>query len=304
MLEEDSNILDEVVVTAYGTQTKESLTGSVTEVKSEEFAKVASGNAVAQLRGKVAGVQIYTNSGQPGAAPTVRFRGIGSLTGSSAPLYVVDGVPFNESITSINPNDIASMSFLKDASAAALYGNRGANGVIIVTTKKGKKGKVRFSLDSKTSFTSRATKDYDVMTGAGEYYEAYWSMLKNDDMITNGTAADVAGANASNNLITGPVGLIYNVYGGDNSAVVDPLTGKVRGGAELWKSDWRDVLFNDASGVNSTYLSVSGGGDNSSYFFSLGHEDNEGYNVNTGFQRYTIKANIDSQITDLSLIHI
>jgi TonB-linked SusC/RagA family outer membrane protein len=295
---EDDNILDEVVVTAYGTQKKESLTGSVTEIKSKEFAKVASGNAVTGLRGKVAGVQIYSNSGQPGTAPTVRFRGIGSLNGSSAPLYVVDGVPFNESITSINPNDIESMSFLKDASAAALYGNRGANGVIIVTTKKGKKGKVRFSLDTKTSFTSRATKDYNVMTDAGEYYEAYWSMLKNDDMIANGTTEAAAGLNASNNLITGPVGLVYNVYGGNNSTVVDPTTGKARGGTELWKSDWRDLLFDDASGISSTYLSVSGGGDNSTYFFSLGHEDNKGYNVNTGFKRYTIKSNIDTQITD------
>jgi TonB-linked SusC/RagA family outer membrane protein len=298
ILVEDDNILEEVVVTAYGTQKKESLTGSVTEVKSEEFAKVASGNAVTGLRGKVAGVQIYSNSGQPGAAPTVRFRGIGSLNGSSAPLYVVDGVPFNESITSLNPNDIESMTFLKDASAAALYGNRGANGVIIVTTKKGKKGKVRISLDTKTSFTSRAEKDYNVMTEAGEYYEAYWSMLRSDDMIANGTDIATAGANASNNLISGPVGLIYNVYGGNNSTVVDPVTGKARGGNQLWTSDWRDLLFNEASGVQSTYLSLSGGGDNSSYFFSLGHEDNDGYNVNTGFRRYTIKANIDSELSE------
>lgn len=297
-LKEDDNILDEVVVTAYGTQKKESLTGSVTEVKSEEFAKVASGNAVTGLAGKVAGVQIFANSGQPGAAPTVRFRGIGSLNGSSAPLYVVDGVPFNESITSLNPNDIESMSFLKDASAAALYGNRGANGVIIVTTKKGKKGKIRVTLDTKTSFTSRATKDYDVMTGAGEFYEAYWSMLRSDDMIANGTSQAAAGVNASNNLISGPVGVIYNVYGGDNTTVVDPVTGKARGGNQLWTSDWRDLLFSETSGVQSTYLSVSGGGDNSSYFFSVGHEDNEGYNVNTGFRRYTIKTNVDTQVSD------
>ena len=134
-------LLDEVIVTAYGTVKKEALTGSITKVKSEEFSKVASGNAVTGLTGKVAGVQIFSNSGQPGAAPVVRFRGIGSLNGSSAPLYVVDGVPFTESPTTINPNDIESMSFVKDASAAALYGNRGANGVIIITTKKGKKEK-------------------------------------------------------------------------------------------------------------------------------------------------------------------
>jgi TonB-linked SusC/RagA family outer membrane protein len=298
ILEQDANVLDEVVITAYGTQTKESLTGSISEIKSEEFAKVASGSAVTGLTGKVAGVQIFSNSGQPGAAPTVRFRGVGTLNGSSSPLYVVDGVPFNESITSINPNDIESMSFLKDASASALYGNRGANGVIIVTTKKGKKGKVRVSFDTKTSFTSRAIKDYDVMTDAGEYYEAYWSMLKSDQMVGGATEAD-AGVYASENLIDGAaIGLVYNVYGGDRNTVVDPVTGKARGGSQLWESDWRDQLFNDASGVKSTYLSVSGGGDKVSYFFSLGHEDNTGYNVNTGFKRYTIKSNFDVDVTE------
>lgn len=295
---EDASVLDEIVITAYGTQTKESLTGSVTEIKSEEFAKVASGSAVTGLTGKVAGVQIYSNSGQPGAAPTVRFRGVGTLTGSSNPLYVVDGVPFNESITSINPNDIESMSFLKDASASALYGNRGANGVIIVTTKKGKKGKVRINFDSKTSFTSRAIKDYDVMTDAGEYYEAYWSMLKSDQMVGGASEAD-AGVFASENLIDGAaIGLIYNVYGGDRNTVVDPVTGKARGGNQLWESDWRDQLFNNSSGVKSTFLSVSGGGDNVSYLFSLGHEDNNGFNVNTGFKRYTIRSNFDVDVTE------
>lgn len=294
---EGDNLLEEIVVTAYGTQTKESLTGSIAEVKSEEFTKVASGNAVTGLAGKVAGVQIYANSGQPGAAPSVRFRGIGSLTGSSAPLYVVDGVPFNESITSINPNDIESMSFLKDAAAAALYGNRGANGVIILTTKKGKKGKVKVNLDIKTSFTDRAISDYDVMTSPGEYYEAYHRMLKNN-YIAAGETEQQAGILASQNLIDGPEGLVYNTLGGDRTSVVDPVTGKVRSDNNLWAGDWNDKLFSNASGVRSTFLSISGGSDNTNYYLSLGHEDNDGYNINTGFRRYTFKSNIDSQITD------
>jgi TonB-linked SusC/RagA family outer membrane protein len=298
-LEEDSSILDEVVVTAYGSQTKESLTGSIAEISTEEFAKVASGNAVTGLTGKVAGVQIYSNSGQPGAAPTVRFRGIGSLNGSSNPLYVVDGVPFNESITTINPNDIKSMSFVKDASAAALYGSRGANGVIIVTTKKGSTGKMKVSLDLKSSFNSRAVKDYSVITDAAEYYETYHKMLKGNQITDNGLSDADAGAFASNNLISGAsIGLIYNSFGGDNNNLVDPITGKITSTSSLWTADWEDALFNQNSNILSQYLSVSGGNDNTNYFFSLGHEENEGYNINTGFERFTIKSNVDTRVSE------
>ncbi|MCK0130686.1 TonB-dependent receptor [Flavobacteriaceae bacterium F08102] len=289
------NVLEEVVVTAYGVQKKESLTGSVIEIKSEEFAKVPSGNAVTSLTGKIAGVQIYSNSGQPGAAPSVRFRGIGSLTGSSAPLYVVDGVPFNESITSINPNDIESMSFVKDASAASLYGSRGANGVIIITTKKGKKGRLTVDADIRTSFTSRAVKDYAFLKDGAKYYEYYHKMLKGNAITDDGLSESDAGILASNNLITGAEGLVYNMYGGDNTTVVDP-SGTIRSGTPLWTSDWEDELFDNSSGVNTVYLSVRGGGDNTNYFFSAGHEDNTGYNINTGFQRYTFNTSIDSEI--------
>ncbi|WP_189663111.1 SusC/RagA family TonB-linked outer membrane protein [Polaribacter sp. IC073] len=296
-LVQDASVLNEIVVTTYGSQTKESLTGSITEIKTEEFAKVASGNAVTGLTGKVAGVQIYSNSGQPGAAPTVRFRGIGSLNGSSSPLYVVDGVPFNESITTINPNDIASMSFVKDASAASLYGNRGANGVIIVTTKKGKKGKINVSLDIKTTFSSRAIDDYAVIKDAGEYYETYHKMLKGNQITDNGLSDAAAGAFASNNLISGAsLGLIYNTFGGDNSTLVDPSTGRLTRSNPLWTVDWEDALFNQTSGIKSQYLSVSGGTDSTNYFFSVGNEDNDGYNINTGFKRYTLKTSVDTQV--------
>ena len=294
---ESDNLLEEVVVTAYGTQTKESLTGSIVEIDSEEFTKVASGNAVTGLTGKIAGVQIFSNSGQPGTAPVVRFRGIGSLNGSSAPLYVVDGVPFTESITTINPNDIESMSFVKDASAAALYGNRGANGVVIITTKKGKSGRMNVSLDIKTSMTNLAVKDYDVMTGAGEYFEAYHKMLKTNEIVLNGLSESDAGIKASNDLLDGTLGLIYNPYGGDRTNLVSP-NGQFRGGTPLWEDDWRDYLFESYSGVNTAYLSLSGGNENSKYFVSLGHEDNEGYNINTGFKRSTLKANVETSFTD------
>jgi len=129
------NTLDEIIVVAYGTQKKEALTGSVGLVETETLEKIATSNVVQGLVGKVAGLQVINNSGQPGAAPTVRIRGIGSINASNEPLYVVNGVPFQGDITSINSNDIASFTVLKDAAAAALYGSRGSNGVIIITTK-------------------------------------------------------------------------------------------------------------------------------------------------------------------------
>ena len=136
-LESDNNVLDQVVVVGYGTQKKADLTGSVSIVNAEEMKKVSNSNISTMLEGKVAGVQI-TSDGQPGADPSVRIRGIGSF-GSTAPLYVIDGVPMGTTIRDFSPNDIETIQVLKDAAAGAIYGSRAANGVIIITTKNGKK---------------------------------------------------------------------------------------------------------------------------------------------------------------------
>ncbi|MDE6647880.1 MAG: TonB-dependent receptor plug domain-containing protein, partial [Prevotella sp.] len=138
MLTSDQKALDEVIVVAYGTAKRSSFTGSATEVKAAEISSHVTSTATSALVGKVAGVQAVSSSGAPGSAPTITIRGIGSYAASSTPLYVIDGVPMEQGISSINPQDIESMSVLKDASASAIYGNRGANGVIIITTKKAK----------------------------------------------------------------------------------------------------------------------------------------------------------------------
>ncbi|HAO27087.1 MAG TPA: hypothetical protein DCQ68_04120 [Chryseobacterium indologenes] len=148
--------IDEVVVVAYGTQKKQSITGSITTINAKQLQDAQASNAMQSLTGKVGGVQISANSGQPGDPPQVRFRGIGSLSSSNNPLYVVDGVPFNGNINAISNQDIESISFLKDASANALYGSRGANGVVIITTKKAKKGKFSVNFDTKFGVNSRA----------------------------------------------------------------------------------------------------------------------------------------------------
>ena len=291
-LVQDASVLDEVVVTAYGTQTKESLTGSIAEVKSEEFAKVASGNAVTGLTGKVAGVQIYSNSGQPGAAPTVRFRGIGSLTGSSSPLYVVDGVPFNESITSINPNDIESMSFLKDASAAALYGNRGANGVIIITTKKGKKGSgITVNATSQFGVITKGIEEYDAASPS-EYYELMWQAYKNSPG-PQATANPEAEASATlfNRLGRNP----FNV---PNDQIVG-IDGRINPNAQLIAEDldWYDALEREGS-RQSHSINVAGGGENHNVFFSISDLHEKGYVIESDYKRTTGRLNANLSPTE------
>src|SRR5690606_12037811 len=170
ILQEEDTALEEVVVTAYGTQTKESIAGSISTLKAKDLEQIQSANVVQSLAGKVGGVQIKSTTGQPGASATVRFRGLGSISSSNEPLYVVDGVPFTGDIASITSHDIEEISFLKDASANALYGSRGANGVIIITTKKGrKKDAIDINFESRAGYNSRATKDYDFIEDPSEY---------------------------------------------------------------------------------------------------------------------------------------
>src|SRR5690606_25613448 len=219
--------IEEVVVVGYGTKKKETLTGSVGSVKADEIAKISSPNVVQGMTGKIAGVQIAAGSGSPGQAPTVRFRGIGSINGSSEPLYVVDGVPLTGSITSLNNNDIESMSFLKDASLASMYGNRGANGVIIVTTKKGRSGAPKFNLDLKTGVNTNGNRRYNLINDPAKYYEAYFQGLANNYMTGQNLSYADARAKAALELITGAQGLKYNIFNAADGQLIDPITGRI-----------------------------------------------------------------------------
>lgn len=290
-----------VIQVAYGKQKKEAITGSIAEIKSKEIAKVTTGNVVQGLVGKVAGVQIINNNGMPGDPPVVRFRGIGSINGKADPLYVVDGVPFSGDVASINSQDIESMSFLKDASAAALYGNRGANGVIIITTKKGKKGKPVFSIDSRFGFSSRAVKDYNMMESQKEYYEGYYQILKNSLQFGAGMPEAAAAAQAANELIDGPSGLAYNAYNGvPNNQVIDPLTGKLNANAGSLKydEDWSDYLFGSGLFTQTNFNASGANGSDGSYFFSLGYEKNDGYVVNSGLEKISTRLKLDTKFLD------
>jgi TonB-linked SusC/RagA family outer membrane protein len=289
--------LQEVVVVAYGTQKKEALTGSVAVIKSEEVAKITTGNVTQGLVGKVAGVQVSNGTGMPGDGATIRIRGIGSLSVATPPLYVVDGVPFYGNINSINNQDIESMSILKDAAAAALYGSRGASGVVIITTKKGKDRKNTVSIDTRSGFTSRAVKDYDFIKNQSGYYEAYYQALKNSYIGNLGQNAATASQNAANNLITGDQGLQYNAYNTPNNQLIDPLTGKFTGGSLKYDEDWSDYLFGDGF-FTQTNMAISGGSESATHYFSLGYEKNDGYVVNSGFEKITSRLKLDAKIND------
>ncbi|MFP7656892.1 MULTISPECIES: SusC/RagA family TonB-linked outer membrane protein [Chryseobacterium] len=286
--------IEEVVVVAYGTQKKQSITGSITTINAKQLEDAQASNAVQSLTGKVGGVQISANSGQPGDPPQVRFRGIGSLSSSNNPLYVVDGVPFNGNINAISNQDIETISFLKDASANALYGSRGANGVILITTKKAKKGRFSVTFDTKFGVNSRAVKEYDIITDPGEYYEVFYNRLVTDG-VYKGMSMGNAVTNAINTMI--PDYLVYNNYNVADNQIIDPATGKINKNAKLlYHDDWNKNLFKDR--VRQEYnINIANSSDKNDTYLSFGYLNDEGYVINSGFDRYTARLNNELRLT-------
>ena len=180
VLENDDQILDEVMVVAFGEQKKSSFTGSAGVVDSKKLEQRQVTNVMEALQGNVAGLQAYSHSGAPDAAPEFRIRGISSINAGKAPLIVLDGAPYDGDWNSINPSDVASVTVLKDAASNALYGARGANGVIIVTTKKGEKARTSITLDVKLGTSSRASKRYETIDDPAQYIETNYKALYNN----------------------------------------------------------------------------------------------------------------------------
>lgn len=275
--------LDEVMVIAYGTAKKSSLTGAVSTISAKTLEKLSVSNVSKALEGAVPGVQVAIQSGQPGSSATVRVRGIGSINSGSSPLYVVDGVPFEGNISSINPADIETMNVLKDAASTALYGARAANGVILITTKKGSANRTRVTLEARIGGNSRALPDYDIMTDPGMYMTTYWGMLRNQ------LGGD--GAAASKALI-GKLG--YNPYDCADDAIVD-ADGNLTTARMLWNDRWADEAINN--GLRQEYnLTVSGGNDRSNHYFSLGYLGDEGIVSNSDFSRLSMRASMDYDV--------
>lgn len=296
-LESTDISVDEVVIVAYGTSTKKSFTGSATTVKAEKLEKMQVSNVTKALEGAVAGLQTVSASGQPGSSASIRIRGIGSISANQEPLIVVDGVPYEGSLNSISTQDIETMSVLKDAAANSLYGSRGSNGVIMITTKKGLAGgKPRVSIDMRWGVNSRGVQTYDVLTSPQDYYELSWEAIRNN-LYSGATTYTQAGYAASNTLMTD---LGYNIYKGiPNNQVIDPLTGKLNPNAtqQLWDESWLDESFRN--GLRQEYnASLSGGADKTQYYFSAGHIADEGYVRNSDFKRTNVRLKIDQTMSD------
>ena len=194
-----SEMMDEVVVVAFGKQKREAFTGSAGVLKSDDITKLQVNDAVTALDGKVAGVQILT-SNDPSGEPEITIRGIGSLTAGTSPLIVVDGMPYNGYLRDINPADVDNISVLKDAASNSLYGARGANGVILITTKSAQRGNTRATVDMKWGVNTDAKVDYNIIDNPGEYYEAQYLALRNYYTRSQGYSMQEAHLRANNAL--------------------------------------------------------------------------------------------------------
>ena len=295
-LESESKELEEVMVVAYATAKKYSFTGAASTMKAGEIEKLQTSSISRVLEGTVSGVQASAASGQPGTDAEIRIRGIGSINASSAPLYVVDGVPFDGSVNSINPDDISSMTVLKDAASAALYGSRGANGVIIITTKQGDQNtKATVKVKASLGGSNRAVRDYDRVS-TDQYFELYWEALRNQYAKSADYTPATAAAQASKDLVTKLMGGGPNPYGPQYAQPVGTDGKLVAGARPLWNSDWSDAMEQQALRTELN-LSVSGGGKANQYFFSAGYLNDKGIALESGYQRFNLRSNITSEMT-------
>lgn len=262
ILVEDILALDEVVVVGYGTQKKSDLTGSIAVVSGDEIKKTAAPTIDRALQGKAPGLWVTSTSGMPGSGLSIKIRGIGSITAGSEPLYVIDGIP-GGNLQTINPADIKSIQILKDASATAIYGSRGANGVILISTNRGESGKPKMNISAYTGFTQMAKK-FDVLN-AQQYAEFYK--------------------------------IAYDTYNHPDRPYPQQYTDSVRNVYGNTNTDWQD-LITQVGKTQNINLSVSGGGENSNFALSGNYYNESGILVDTDFERFTLRANSDFRVKE------
>lgn len=259
-LKDDTQLLDEVVVIGYGTQRREAVTGSVSSMQGRVLQEVQTGNITSALAGRLPGVQIAQSNSKPGADMQIRIRGTRSLTGSNDPLIVLDGIPFAGNLGDINPNDIKNIDILKDASATSIYGSRGANGVIIVTTNKGNKGqKAQVSYDGYMGFKTLYSR-YPMMSGE-ELYQLRADAGIYKQVLADGTSVPTLGSDERQGVNT----------------------------------DWQDLMFSNSMTMNHN-VAITGGTEKSSYNFGIGYMTDESLLPNQDYSRITLRASLDQQI--------
>ena len=299
VLADDTQAIDDVVVVAFGTTTKEAFTGSVAVVNSDDIAKIQSSNVAQSLVGRVAGLQTSSSSGDLSGKPSIRIRGISSINAGKDPLWVVDGVPYEGDLNNINPNDIESMTVLKDAASNALYGARGANGVIMVTTKKAKAGEAKVTFDAKWGVNSKALREYEVIKSPELYYETHFKALNNYYQDYEKSVNYLTG--------NGGGGLGYNIYTVPEGQFLIGRNGKLNPNATLGRTvsykgedylltadDWMDEAYSSA--FRQEYnASVSGATERANFYASLGYLDNTGIIKSSELQRYTARLKAEYQ---------
>ena len=286
--------LEAVVVVAYGAQKKSSVTGAVAQLSEKMIAKRPVTNIADALAGSAPGIQSTLGGGQPGGSPNIRVRGFGSISAGSSPLIVVDGIVYDGDLASINAADVASMSMLMDAASAALYGSRGSNGVILITTKKGsskdKKPAVQFRMSQ--GINERMLPEYG-RTNAYEYYPLMWEFYRNG--LTTNQGGFLANAIAKNNIKSL---LGYNPFNVADNEIVD-INGKLNPDAQLLYGndlDWEKA--STRKGYRQEYtLSFNGGNENADYYASVGYIGENGYTTNSDFKRWNGRVNANARLT-------
>ena len=316
MLKDEAQDLDEVVVVAYGTTKKSSFTGSASVVKSDQLEKISGTGFAEALQGMSAGVNVTNNEGNPGGDTRIQIRGIASMSGQSSPLIIVDGMPYDGSLNTIAPSDIESMTVLKDAAAASLYGSRAANGVLVITTKKGKTGKPVINFRGAWGTSDNAVKN---PTKADPYQQLTntWRAIYNDKYYLEGMSSQEAGDYASQTVLGHMVNPRINSAG--ETVYVTPFkwTGDASnyvlhdGNGNCWTNpelemvwdesdyDWYGAVFSRK--LRQDYgVDVSGSTENGkvNYYTSLSYLNDKGYANNQYYTRYSFRTNVSAEITN------
>jgi len=285
---EDTQTLDEIVVIGYGTQRKRDLTGAIASVGAEKINETANTNAVQALQGKVAGVNIVQDSWNPGAAGSIQIRGRRSMSASNDPLYVIDGIPIERGINEINPTEIESMEVLKDASATAIYGSRGANGVVLITTKRGKAGKTRVEYDGYYGIQKPLNK-LDIMDGA-EFAEFVREAYRNRPSNKYESATPNMDEDKKNGIFgKDPYVMESVLMGYDDNGNYDP--------ARVRSFDWVDAVMRTGN-IQNHQLTITGGSEKTKVMFSGAYFSNEGIMKDKDYQRISIRTNVDHEVND------
>lgn len=297
--------LNEVMVVAYGTMKKSSFTGSAAEIKSEDIQSHIATDVTSVLANTTAGVQLNVSNGDPASETlNIRIRGIGSINSSNNPLIILDGMPYSGAVSSINPQDVESMTVLKDAAASAIYGARGANGVIIITTKKGRKQDAEIHFDARWGVSSRAVPQYDLIDNPAEYYETAYKQLYNDYVYSGFSQAEAYRKANSRLLDAGNGGVGYLVYTLPKGENLIGTNFKLNPNAKLGYSDgeyyytpddwYKETVHN---GFRQEYnFSINGATDKFNYYVSAGYLDQNGIVENSRYKRFSSRSSVDYQV--------